>query len=103
MNRILYSYVQILTWEISRYIFPPTNVVYEDFAKQRGFEPDTVKLEHGGLGHWIGDKTAGDVVVYFHGKESVLESTTYKHLINIYENICIYRYVNLVVDFKINS
>jgi hypothetical protein len=57
-------------------------VAYENFAKQKGFEPDTVILEHGGLGHWIGDKTAKDIVVYFHGK-SIQESATYKYPIHI--------------------
>lgn len=72
MRTLHFCLCKFLIRDISRHIFPPTNEVYDDFAKKRGLEPDTVKLEHGGLGHWVGDKTAEDVVVYFHGKEFVL-------------------------------
>ncbi|PGH06482.1 hypothetical protein GX51_02306 [Blastomyces parvus] len=46
---------------------PPTNQVYELFATKRGFKPQTVQLDHGAQGHWIGNKDAKNVLIYFHG------------------------------------
>ncbi|PGH14584.1 hypothetical protein AJ79_02919 [Helicocarpus griseus UAMH5409] len=46
---------------------PSTDQVYEGLAKKKGFTPQTVSLDHGALGHWIGDKNAKNVLIYFHG------------------------------------
>ncbi|KKZ60491.1 hypothetical protein EMCG_04855 [[Emmonsia] crescens] len=46
---------------------PPTHQVYENFATKNGFTPQTVPLEHGAQGHWIGNKDAKNVLIYFHG------------------------------------
>ncbi|OJD10096.1 hypothetical protein AJ78_08755, partial [Emergomyces pasteurianus Ep9510] len=46
---------------------PPTNKTYELFAAKNGFTPQTVPLEHGAQGHWIGSKDAKSVLIYFHG------------------------------------
>ena len=55
-----------------RYLDPPTNVVYETFAKSKGFTPQTVTLDHGALGHWIGNKDAKNVLLYYHGMANPL-------------------------------
>lgn len=44
-----------------------TDHVYLRFAKSENFKPDTVALKEGGLGHWIGNKNAKNVIIYFHG------------------------------------
>ncbi|KAG5293032.1 alpha/beta hydrolase fold protein [Histoplasma ohiense] len=46
---------------------PPTNQAYELFATKNGFTPQTVPLEHGAQGHWIGNKDAKNVLIYYHG------------------------------------
>ncbi|KAK2801410.1 hypothetical protein FQN51_005304 [Onygenales sp. PD_10] len=51
----------------NQYLSPSTDKTYEAFAKSKGFSPETIKLEHGGLGHWIGNKDAKNVLIYFHG------------------------------------
>lgn len=33
----------------------------------RGLEPDTVALPHQAQGHWVGNKNAKNVIVWFHG------------------------------------
>ncbi|KAI1967634.1 hypothetical protein LOZ53_003631 [Ophidiomyces ophidiicola] len=50
-----------------RAIKPATSSVYKDFAKANAFTPQTVDLVDGSQGHWIGNKDAKNVVVYFHG------------------------------------
>ncbi|PWY94806.1 alpha/beta hydrolase fold protein [Aspergillus sclerotioniger CBS 115572] len=34
---------------------------------RQGLQPDTVPLHHGAKGHWIGNKGAKNVLVYYHG------------------------------------
>ena len=46
---------------------PHTNEVYEQYARKAGFSPDTVQLPHGAMGHWIGDKNAKNVLIWYHG------------------------------------
>ncbi|KLJ11780.1 hypothetical protein EMPG_13068 [Blastomyces silverae] len=46
---------------------PPTNQIYELFATKSGFTPQTVPLDHGAQGHWIGNKDAKNVLIYYHG------------------------------------
>lgn len=36
--------------------------------KGKSLQPDTVTLPHGAKGHWIGNKNAKKVIVYYHGK-----------------------------------
>ncbi|PWY77516.1 alpha/beta hydrolase fold protein [Aspergillus heteromorphus CBS 117.55] len=45
----------------------PTDEAYRQFMAAQGLPPDTVPLKHGAQGHWIGDKNAKTVVVYYHG------------------------------------
>lgn len=35
--------------------------------RQRGLQPETVELPHNAAGHWIGNKNAKNVLVYYHG------------------------------------
>ncbi|WEW56695.1 hypothetical protein PRK78_002143 [Emydomyces testavorans] len=46
---------------------PSTSAIYEAYAKKNGFEPQTVQLQHGGVGHWIGNKNAKNILLYYHG------------------------------------
>ncbi|KAK2764394.1 hypothetical protein FQN54_009088 [Arachnomyces sp. PD_36] len=46
---------------------PTTPQSYKNFARRKGVKPDTVTLEHGGLGHWVGNKDAKAVLIYYHG------------------------------------
>ncbi|KKK18983.1 hypothetical protein ARAM_001500 [Aspergillus rambellii] len=56
-----------LTARQTQYMGPPTNKGYEAWAKENRFPPDTVELKHGGLGHWLGNKKAKKVLIYYHG------------------------------------
>jgi len=58
-----------------KYMNPPTDVVYLDFAKKQGFQPDTVVLSDGCKAHWLGRKDAKTVLVYFHGGGYVRPAT----------------------------
>ncbi|KAL5333260.1 Alpha/Beta hydrolase protein [Aspergillus crustosus] len=40
---------------------------YEAYAKQNNIIPETVTLDHGATGLWIGNKDAKNVVIYYHG------------------------------------
>ncbi|EEH36233.1 alpha/beta hydrolase fold protein [Paracoccidioides lutzii Pb01] len=51
----------------SQALNPATNQAYENFAKAKGFTPQTVALDHEAEGHWIGNKDAKNVLVYYHG------------------------------------
>ncbi|KAJ4153759.1 hypothetical protein LMH87_010233 [Akanthomyces muscarius] len=48
-------------------ISPNTNIIYNQYARSRNFEPDTVALAHGAQGHWVGNKNATNVLIWFHG------------------------------------
>ncbi|KAJ5826835.1 hypothetical protein N7447_003598 [Penicillium robsamsonii] len=50
-----------------QYLTPPTSVAYADVMKKRGLEPETVALPHDVEGHWIGNKDAKNVIIYYHG------------------------------------
>lgn len=45
----------------------PTRSVYETALQKKGLQPETVPLKHGAQGHWIGNKNAKNVVIYYHG------------------------------------
>lgn len=51
----------------SRAILPSTNKVYELYTRQTRTPAQSVTLDHGAHGHWIGDKNADNVIVWFHG------------------------------------
>ncbi|KAF4552661.1 Alpha/beta hydrolase fold-containing protein 7 [Elsinoe fawcettii] len=49
-----------------------TEQTYLDVAKKRGFQPDTLVLKNGLKAHWLGNKGADHVLLYFHGGGYVL-------------------------------
>ncbi|CRL22773.1 unnamed protein product [Penicillium camemberti] len=51
----------------TQYLVPPTSATYETIMKKRGLQPETVALPHDTEGHWIGNKNAKNVIVYYHG------------------------------------
>ena len=50
-----------------RIVAPPVDKVYADFAKEKGFKPETLVLSNGTEAYWFGNKNAEKVVVWFHG------------------------------------
>lgn len=56
-----------LTIAQEKWLATPTETAYLDFARQRKFQPDTAVLPGGGKLHWIGNKGADKVFLYFHG------------------------------------
>lgn len=54
---------------IGRYVTAPTQTTYKNFvAQKKGTQTEnTVSLKSGATGHWIGNKNAKNVVVYYHG------------------------------------
>lgn len=44
-----------------------TEDVYLEFAKKEGFQPDTDVLDSGMKVHWLGNKAADKVLVFYHG------------------------------------
>ncbi|KAF4168957.1 hypothetical protein CNMCM6936_000368 [Aspergillus lentulus] len=48
-------------------ISPSTSKAYEQFMTKEGRQAQTVTLKHGGRGHWIGNPSAKNVVIYYHG------------------------------------
>lgn len=56
-----------------QYILPPSHKVYERHAKTTGALPESVDLGNGALGHWIGDRNADNVIVWYHGMAPLLQ------------------------------
>lgn len=50
-----------------KWLAPPTETNYLDFARAKNFQPDTAVLPSGVKVHWIGNKSAEKVFLYFHG------------------------------------
>lgn len=50
-----------------RYILPGTTKVYEEYMKRTKQLPQSVDLGHGSHGHWVGDKDADNVLIWYHG------------------------------------
>ncbi|KAL4893632.1 Alpha/Beta hydrolase protein [Aspergillus ambiguus] len=57
-----------------QYIMPPSNKVYDLYVRKAKKTADTIDLGHGGLGHWVGDRNAENVLVWFHGGGFALPS-----------------------------
>lgn len=53
-----------------QYMLPGSRKVYDQFVKKEGYEPHTVELEHGAIGHWIGNPNATNVLIWYHGAYS---------------------------------
>ena len=54
--------------DTNRALSPSTDDGYRRFCSAVGLTPDTVTLDDGTRGHWIGDRSAEKVLVFFHGK-----------------------------------
>ncbi|KAJ6089286.1 hypothetical protein N7467_004502 [Penicillium canescens] len=50
-----------------QYVSPPSHKIYEIYTKKTGALPQSVELGNGALGHWIGDRNADNVLVWYHG------------------------------------
>jgi acetyl esterase/lipase len=50
-----------------KWLAPPTETVYLNFARDKNFQPDTDVLPSGLKVHWVGNKSADKVFLYFHG------------------------------------
>ncbi|KAM3544862.1 hypothetical protein ARSEF1564_002181 [Beauveria bassiana] len=48
-------------------VSPNTDIIYNQYARARNFKPDTVALAHGAQGHWVGNKNATNVFIWYHG------------------------------------
>ncbi|KAF7161996.1 hypothetical protein CNMCM5623_007367 [Aspergillus felis] len=48
-------------------IAPSTSKAYEQSMTKQGLQAQTVTLKHGARGHWIGNRDAKNVVIYYHG------------------------------------
>jgi hypothetical protein len=54
-----------------RHMNPGTTDVYLQFAKEKGFTPDSITLRSGTQAHWIGNKNAEKIIVYLHGMPDI--------------------------------
>ncbi|EFR00539.1 alpha/beta hydrolase fold protein [Nannizzia gypsea CBS 118893] len=70
-THIRFAIIRRFLWRMSirqlHFIYPTTAQNYERFSKRRRLKPETVQLEHGAQGHWLGKKDAKNVIVYYHG------------------------------------
>ncbi|OOF92897.1 hypothetical protein ASPCADRAFT_133284 [Aspergillus carbonarius ITEM 5010] len=56
-----------LTVAQMQYALPTTNKNYERYVRKHKLPCKTVDLGDGALGHWIGDQTADNVLIWYHG------------------------------------
>lgn len=56
---------------LHRYLSPSTSAAYEGVMKKHGLKPETVVLPHNTEGHWIGNKDAKNVIIYYHGASMI--------------------------------
>jgi hypothetical protein len=50
-----------------QFVSPPSHKIYEIHAKKTGAPLQSVELGNGALGHWVGDRNADNVLVWYHG------------------------------------
>ncbi|KAL4915454.1 Alpha/Beta hydrolase protein [Aspergillus aurantiobrunneus] len=50
-----------------QYVLPASNIVYNQYIRSVRQKALTVKLDHGAMGHWIGDPNAKNILVWYHG------------------------------------
>ncbi|KAI9812883.1 MAG: hypothetical protein M1827_004401 [Pycnora praestabilis] len=78
-RHVAYAAVRQITATASiaqtQYLSPTTEEQYLTLAKQKGFQPDTVRLQDGTKAHWVGNKGAEKVMVYCHGGGYALPAT----------------------------
>ncbi|PLB43513.1 alpha/beta hydrolase fold protein [Aspergillus steynii IBT 23096] len=66
-NSLIRAFGSRLSPRQFQHVYPPTKSAYETFMKSKGIEPESVTLNDGATAHWIGNKNAKNVVVYYHG------------------------------------
>ncbi|KAL4748807.1 hypothetical protein BDW72DRAFT_205322 [Aspergillus terricola var. indicus] len=49
-----------------QYVLPASNLVYNRYIRSVRQKPLTVQLDHGAMGHWIGDPQAKSILVWYH-------------------------------------
>jgi len=52
-----------------KYLDAGSDATYLEFARKRGFQPDTLVLADGTKAHWLGPRQADKVIIFFHGKD----------------------------------
>lgn len=52
-----------------QWVLPGTDAVYKYTARRKKWKRNTVELDHGARGHWLGHSDAKYVMIYFHGKQ----------------------------------
>ncbi|KAB8226571.1 Alpha/Beta hydrolase protein [Aspergillus novoparasiticus] len=50
-----------------QWISPSTDDAYKQYMQSRGAVTQSIALKHGAKGHWIGDKNARNVLIWYHG------------------------------------
>ncbi|KAK2590978.1 hypothetical protein QQS21_011337 [Conoideocrella luteorostrata] len=50
-----------------QWALPTTDQVYEQYARSARLKPQTIELGNGAKGHWVGDKNAKNVLIWYHG------------------------------------
>lgn len=58
-----------------RYLSPLTTPAYIKFAEKSGFTPETITLPSDTQAHWIGNKNAKKVILYYHGTSMIAGSS----------------------------
>ncbi|KAE8352727.1 alpha/beta hydrolase fold protein [Aspergillus coremiiformis] len=66
-NAIARKLLSRLSTRHLQYLTGPTSYVYETQMNKNGCQPESVTLKHGAQGHWIGNKNAKNVIIYYHG------------------------------------
>ncbi|KAF2743583.1 alpha/beta-hydrolase [Sporormia fimetaria CBS 119925] len=64
-----------LTLAQDRYLNTNTTDVYLKFTKKHGFAPESITLPSGTQAHWMGNKHAKKVILYYHGGGYVLPAS----------------------------
>ncbi|KAH8698663.1 lipase/thioesterase family protein [Talaromyces proteolyticus] len=68
---VAYSILRKATRRLSplqfQWMSPPTDKMYEIYMKRRRLTPETIMLDHGAKGHWIGSQNAPYVLIWYHG------------------------------------
>jgi hypothetical protein len=63
----LRSVLSNVSCEQGQYLSPGTDKVYKRVSKSKNWKEDTIELENGAKGHWIGKRDAKYVMLYCHG------------------------------------
>ena len=58
-----------------QWVLPNTDKVYKKVSRSKKWKKNTIELEHGAKGHWLGHSDAKYVLLYFHGGGYVAPST----------------------------